>query len=214
MLLSPGHSWMGEQQSQSPGCIHSPSGILGTSLALLSLGAPRHTPSVHTCSASQAMCFTSRPPAVGLPEPSVALSSARTWGSSAVMLACRALNQAWAVAVSRQRSTSVFRLSGECSSISLQETGTRPRVGHQPLPGPSTANWLHCFGASAVHFHLPGLSALFLRQRGCRGSGREHGIARAPAKPSAVSFHSSGGKAGGHGLSKGQPPTVPRLSTG
>lgn len=124
MLPSSGHSWTGEQQSQCPGWAlwlhpqpqwhpwHFP-------LALLSLGAPWHIPSVRTCSASQAMCFTSRPPAVGLPEPSVALSSARTWGSSAVMLACRALNQAWAVAVSRHRSTSVFRLSGECSSISL-----------------------------------------------------------------------------------------------
>lgn len=184
-------------------------------LALLSLGAAQHIPSVLTCSASQAMCFTSRPPAVGLPEPSVALSSARTWGSSAVMLACRALNHAWAVAVSRQRSTSVFRLSGECSSISLRGTGwdisTRPG---EPLPVPSTANWLHCFGVSTEHFRLPGLLALILRQKGRRGPGREHGIALALAKPSGLSFHSSAGEAGGHGLSEGTPPAVPRASVG
>lgn len=225
MLPPPGHSWMGEQQSQSAGWalwLHPqpqwhPQHIPGTAVP----GSPPAHPISGTCSASQAMCFTSRPPAVGLPEPSVALSSARTWGSSAVMLACRALNQAWAVAVSRQRSTSVFRLSGECSSISLQGWGHSPgwdrdtaQGGTPALPGHSTANWLHCFGASDVHFHLPGLSALILRQRGCQGAGREHSIALTLAKPSAVPFHSSGGKAGAHGLSEGQPPAVPRVSMG
>lgn len=74
-------------------------------------------------------------------------------------------------------------------------TATRPSVGHQhwlsePLPVPRTTG-LHWFGASTVHFHLPGLLALILRQRGCQGPGREHGIALALAKPSGVSFHSS-----------------------
>lgn len=138
MLPSPRHSWMGEQQIQYPSWafwLHPqpqwhPQPI---PLALLSLGAPWHTPSVHTCSASQAMCFTSRPPAVGLPEPSVALSSARTCGSSAVMLACSTLNQAWAVAVSRHRSTRVFRLSGECSSISLRGDSNTTQRGTSAL---------------------------------------------------------------------------------
>lgn len=39
------------------------------------------------------------------------------------MLACSAVNQECAVAVSLQRRISVFLLSGECSSISLQGTG-------------------------------------------------------------------------------------------
>lgn len=84
----------------------------------------------------------------------------------------------------------------------------------EPLPVPGTANWLHWSGASTVHFHLPGLLALILRQRGCQGSGREHGIALALAKPSGLSLHSSVGKAGGHGLSDGQPPAAPRVSMG
>lgn len=76
-------------------------------------------PVARTCSASQAMCFTSLPPAAAPPVPSMALSSARTWGSRAVMLVCRAVNQECAVAVSLQRRIRVFLLSGECSSISL-----------------------------------------------------------------------------------------------
>lgn len=88
-----------------------------------------------TCSASQAICLTSLLLPGAWLAPSMALSSARTCGRRAMMLVWIAMNHECAVAVSLQRRIRVLRLSGECSSISLQREGraAERREGAPPL---------------------------------------------------------------------------------